>query len=122
MKRPSPKLVATWEKKLQDAGVDNIEQADGNLKKWHNHYIMRRFTADTFGERQRYFELAGQWLEHGTFETGFHKLVWAEHAEGYSQVDIARKLKTSVAKVAEAVIVTAKEAGLPYARRKKSTK
>lgn len=96
MKKPSKALLDKWDKKLAKAGfVDCESRENGMLHKWHGPYWQARFTPETFEERRRYFELATNWLNEGTFETGRHKTAWAHHCEGLSYREIAKLMKTN---------------------------
>lgn len=85
------KLAATWEKKLEKSGLENIEQPDGKLKKW---------SADKFGRRPEwnaskaeYYRAAGKFLYDYKFEAPVDKFVWEMHSNGHSRSEITVALK-----------------------------
>lgn len=108
------KLQEKWYKKAAKAGHEEIESLDEaeRLKKWHCAYIQARFTPQTFEERRRYFELASNWLNEGTFETGRHKTAWAYHCEGLSYREIAKLMKTNYDVIMALVNRCQKDCGL----------
>jgi hypothetical protein len=113
VKKPTKKLQQLWDRKLAKAGFEDAEDRDnGMLKKWHDPYWRLRFTPESFEERRRYFELATDWLNNGTFETGRHKTAWAHHCEGLSYRDIAKLMKTNYDVIMALVQRCQREAGL----------
>lgn len=113
MKRPSKALVAKWDEKLKKAGFVEIENREnGLLNVWADHYWRARYTPESFEERRRYFELATDWLNTGTFETGRHKTAWKWHADGLSYRDIGLKMGITKDVVQPLIQRCQREAGL----------
>ena len=77
-------LVAKWEKKLEESGLENIEQPDGNLKLWASQFFKVRYDATVFEAKEQYYRLAGQFLNDYRFEDKLDKQIWKMHAEGMS--------------------------------------
>lgn len=119
MKKPSKELLAKWDKKLAKAGFVDAEQRDTEmLHKHHDYYWRRRFTAETFAARQRYFELADQHHQEGFFDTGSDKRIWRMHADGLSLSEIAKATGKSRTVIFETVKKIKIQAGLRYAETK----
>lgn len=92
-------LQAKWYKKLEQSGFSDIEQNDdnpgkvgGNLKTWSGSF-MANMEKTSFEDKQRYFELAGQFLHEYKFEDSSEKRVWELHSQGLSIREIARAIK-----------------------------
>lgn len=88
-------LQAEWYAKLQGTGFKDAEQLDGNLKEWHSFAFPRITGRDTIKARAEYYVLAGNFLYDYKFETPRDRLVWAMHAEGMSEREIASKITTT---------------------------
>lgn len=121
MRKPSKKLIETWDKKLAKAGHVEIEDRDtGMLKTWSDHYFRRRYSPEAFAAKQRYYELCTDWLNDGFFDTGTEKEIWDMHSNGLTLVEIAAKVKMSKTKVNEIIFKIRKQAGIRDVQRKAS--
>lgn len=87
------KLAAVWEKNLKKSGLENIEQADGKLKKWSSDKFGRR--PEWNASKTEYYRLAGQFLHSHEFVNPMEKMVFEKHAEGLSYPEIIKALKKS---------------------------
>lgn len=114
MRKPTKALIAQWDRKLAKAGFVDAEERDSNenMKRWHDFYFRRRYTAETFEAKQRYFELATDWLNSGTFENGTAKKAWSMHAEGLSYREIGAKLGFSKDKAQIVIQQCQRDSGL----------
>ncbi len=88
-------LQATWDAKLKKSGFVDIEQRDGNLKRWDGDKIPRRLSNLKFQVQAEFYRSAGMFLHEHTFVTSSEKNVWALFAEGLTVRDISKKLKKS---------------------------
>lgn len=90
-------LKDSWYKKLKKSGFNDIETADGALKKSHTD-LFSVYHAD-YGSiyleaKEEYFRLARQLLHDYKFSTPQQKLVWQLHSEGLSIRTIIKVLKS----------------------------
>lgn len=83
-------LQAKWYKKLSKNGFEDIEQLDGNLKKWSNKKasVIRDSQAE-------YYRLAQQYLHSNRFPSKLDKVVWEYHSMGLSIVKISKQMDKS---------------------------
>ncbi len=95
------KLQKTWEKKLSDSGLENIEQADGNLKIWTSSFFRSRYNPTLWKAKEDYYRLAGQFLNDHKFESTVEKLIWQLHSEAVSIRNIYLELKRLKKKIAK---------------------
>lgn len=89
------KLQQKWYKKLEKSGFKDIEsplKPGQPLKHWDSIDFQLDHTKETFLEKQRYYELAGQLLHSFKFKSRIDRRIWKMHAEGVSTTDIAKKL------------------------------
>lgn len=98
MDRNSPefkKLQAEWNKKLAASGFEDIEDSNGQLKgKWSGDSDIRnKYTELTYAAKERYYQLAGQFLNDYPFKTEKDRIIWEMHSEGISIRDIVKALK-----------------------------
>jgi hypothetical protein len=93
------KLQSKWYKKLADAGFEDIEQEDGNLKRWASSVFKSRYDPTLFAAKEEYYRLAGQFLHDHVFDTRVEKMIWERHTAGISQEDIHLQLKARGIKI-----------------------
>ena len=87
-------LQEKWYKKLKDTGFNDIESDENTLKRWEGHaFVKSRYQVATFESKQKYFALAGQFLNECKFETRKHKIIWEMHCDGKSTREIEKELK-----------------------------
>lgn len=84
-------LQAKWDKKLKDSGFEDIEQRDGNLKRWSLDKTV--FQRERDSAKEEYYRLAGHFLYDHEFESEKDRKVWELHAEGNSLNTIIHKLR-----------------------------
>ena len=85
-------LQNSWYKKLEKLGFQDIEQSDGNLKRWHGQDF-KAIHATAFEYKAEYYRAAGYFLNHYQFASKREKLIWELHSQGVSNRDIAKILK-----------------------------
>lgn len=86
-------LQSTWYKKLEDTGFVEIEQPDGNLKKWSSYLVSQAY--EVRQAKEEYFRAAGKFLYDHKFKDEYERQVWAFHAQGlslYKTVDALKAL------------------------------
>jgi hypothetical protein len=87
-------LKEKWYKKLAASGFNDIEKDEDTLKVWESHaFGKHRYNAKLYDSKEKYFALAGQFLNEAKFESRRHKLIWKLHSEGASIRDIEIELK-----------------------------
>jgi hypothetical protein len=94
-KKDFQKLQKKWYNKLAKAGfkdLENVFVSGEPLLHWDSIEFQRYFSPDSFLERQRYYELAGQLLNEFKFKDKRDKKIWEMHTKGVSQRDIAKKV------------------------------
>ncbi len=91
-------LKKKWDAKLVKSGLENIEQEDGNLKKWSNSLYKNESNPVVIQAKEEYYRLAAQMLHDYPFKNGVERYIWEQHSEGLSIRDIVKKLKKSGAK------------------------
>ena len=84
------KLQDKWYNKLKNSGFEDIEQADGNLKKQAKSIHILYYKPVAYEAKQRYFELAGQFLYWYKFKNEVEKKIWTLHSEGMSNIKISK--------------------------------
>lgn len=87
-------LTKKWYKKLEDSGFEDIEAADGNLKRWSNKFYLRDSTRVLFESKQEYYRMAGHFLHETSFRNERERLIWELHSEGIGVEDTISILKT----------------------------
>ncbi len=83
--RPKPQtyeeLKTHWYAKLAAGGFDDIEAADGRLKRWSNTFAKN---ASKFQNKEEYYRMAGRFLHDHKFKNATDKKIWELHSEGLS--------------------------------------
>lgn len=97
-KKLDPKnLKAVWYKKLKDAGFSDIEQEDGNLKKWSTPKSISSVRKDPsllkMAGDMEYYRLAGHFLNDHSFSSELERVIWEYHSNGMGVREIAAELK-----------------------------
>jgi hypothetical protein len=90
------KLQKKWYKKLADKGFKDIENSDipGHpLIHWDSFHFQQMWTPQSFLEKQRYFELAGQMLHDFKFKRKIDKEIWKMHCEGKPAKEISEAVE-----------------------------
>ncbi len=83
--------------------IENTKYGDkAMLLRWDSHYFANR-KGLTSEMQARYYELARHFLTNHYFDTSKDKLIWEQHAEGLSMVNIAKKLKIKHSQVRKAM-------------------
>lgn len=93
-------LNNTWKKKLKKSGFDDVEQADGNLKRWDSHFFIVHHNPTLYHAKEAYYRYANQFLHEHKFETRLEKFIWEKHAAGISLQDIVKAIKKTKMKAA----------------------
>lgn len=100
------RLQAKWYKKLKQTGFEDIEDTNSPnemLKSWDSLYFLSRYDGNAFLAKQRYFELARQFLHEHVFDSSREKSIWTEFSEGASIRQIARRRRVSIYKIRKIV-------------------
>lgn len=103
MKKPTAKQQLLWNKKLKKSGFVDIEDSKGYLKEYDSRYFQDRYHPESFVNKERYYQLAGQLIHSYPFLNVREKKVWTMHAEGTSQEVIATKMKVDQATISRIV-------------------
>ena len=88
-------LRLKWYKKLAREGFVDIEQDEHNLKAWESTLAKYRYTSKRFTSTEKYYQLAGQFLNSYKFETKKDRRVWELHSGGLSERKLAKKMRVS---------------------------
>lgn len=86
-------LKKKWDEKLKSSGLENIEQEDGNLKKWSNSFYSEESSEIVRQAKEEYYRLATQVLHSYPFKKTTHQFIWEQHSNGVSVRDIAKALR-----------------------------
>ena len=94
------KLKAVWDKKLEKLGTPNIEQEDGNLKRWSTSIYSEKRNGLYYQDNKAYYDSveeyyrsAGHFLHDYAFKDEMHRLIWEMHAEGKSVREIVPTIR-----------------------------
>jgi hypothetical protein len=85
------KLQAKWYKKLADEGFQDIESPNSPkemLKQWDSFYFQARYAPQDFEDKQKYYEMAREFLHVHKFESRMEKQVWEMYSEGVPYQEI----------------------------------
>lgn len=96
------KLKAKWDKKLADAGFEDIENEDGSLKAT-THPRTVQLALQEKEERETYYRIAAGFLHNHQFENSLERQIWTQHCDGIGARSIAKTLKITAYK-AEKII------------------
>jgi hypothetical protein len=89
------KLNEKWNKKLEKAGFEDIEEFNSPkelLKAWHNTRFAAKYTLNMFDETREYYLAAANLLNTFTFKNHRDRKIWTMHSEGIPERHIAQKL------------------------------
>lgn len=87
MTKIDQRLLAKWNKKLAESGLDDIEVSSSYLKRctWN--------LGDNFSHaNEQYYIYCRQYLFDGEFESPTEKRVWGLHSEGLSYDSIIKQI------------------------------
>lgn len=91
------KLTAEWDRKLKEAGFEDIESRNEVLKDYHSLRFIKqgRSALDLLSlqSKESYYRSAEQFLHRHKFESPIDKIVWKLHSEGVSFRNIAKQVK-----------------------------
>lgn len=88
-------LQQQWYKKLKDKGFNDIESNEINLKR-NSSYFKEEYSIDNFKAKERYYQLAGQLTYSHPWKNIRDKQVWAYHAEGKTDKEVADLTQVSL--------------------------
>ena len=93
------KQKAFWYKKLKEAGFEDIESDENNLKSWSSK-LARKNPPEIWQAKATYYSMARSFLNSHTFQNNLDKIIWEYHTEAISVRDIVETLnKTKVIKI-----------------------
>lgn len=84
-------LQRKWNEKLRDSGFIDAERDGKLIQNSANSY--RTQIREVIENKQRYFELLGQWYHEEMFTNSVHNFVMRRRSEGISQKQISRELR-----------------------------
>jgi hypothetical protein len=88
-------LQAEWDSKLKRSGFKDLEnRRTGLLHEWESSKAKRLADSGKFQEKERYYQLAGQFLHDHKFVNLEHE-IWRLHSEGDSVRTIVKKIKAA---------------------------
>ena len=88
-----PKTARLWRLKLKHSGFNDIEDSVGNLKEHHAHkFRSKRKSHTEIVVKERYYQLASQLAHSHKFDSDLDHAVWALHANGKYESEIADML------------------------------
>jgi hypothetical protein len=101
MPKRQPKRVKTlkeeqdkWYARLAKDGFKDIEDRDEKLKQYASSALTHNYRVPlVFDAKERYYQLAGQFLHMHKFDSRLEKFMWSQHCEGVSIEDIVDKVK-----------------------------
>ena len=106
MKPDSPefkKLQKQWDKKLKDAGFDDIEQRDGKLKVWSDRF--HKSGIEISGPAKfAYYRAAGIFLNDYAWPSVIDQAIWAKHADGKSYITIINEFANEGVTIRKSVV------------------
>lgn len=87
-------LKAKWYKRLQKDGFKDIEKPDGSLKMDAHYNTMYNYRNPIiYDAKERYYQLASQFLHDHKFSSRLEKFIWEQHCEGVGIVNIVKEIK-----------------------------
>lgn len=96
-------LHKEWQKKLEDSGFVDVEQADGHLKQYHASLFRRKKTKTFNSTKKEYYRIAGQFLHMHRFKNQLEHDIWSAHCVGKSFREIGEVKNISEQKVRRTV-------------------
>lgn len=91
------KLRDFWYAKLKKDGFEDIEDVNSPhemLIKWDYMRFQVKYTPQKFIEKQRYYQMAYQFLNQYDFANEQEKSIWELHAEGFGCREIAKRISS----------------------------
>lgn len=89
-------LQSQWNDKLKDDGFEDIEQDDGNLKRWDSVFFKINQNDVQFEAKETYYRLAGNFLYEHKFANELERTIWKMHSTGESLRHITKALEKSL--------------------------
>lgn len=87
-------LQSKWYKRLQKDGFKDIEKPDGSLKMDAHYNVMYNYRNQTvYDAKERYYQLASQFLHDHKFSSRLEKIIWEHHTHGIGIVNIVKEAK-----------------------------
>jgi hypothetical protein len=86
-------LTSIWYEKLKQKGFEDVEQDPDTLKRWASQYYSRRYDEKEFEDKEKYYQLAGQFLYEHKFKSSREQLIWQMHSEGEFIEDIVKAVQ-----------------------------
>lgn len=83
-------LQETWEKKLSDSGLGNIENEKGQLLNWHS-FMFRNTNQISREVTAFYYECAQDLCNNFEFANWEHREIWSLHCQGLSVREITEE-------------------------------
>lgn len=105
------KLQKKWYQKLNEAGFEDIEDAEGRLKATTHPRTVKRALSDR-EERETYYNIARDFLNNHKFESQTEESVWELHCEGIGYRTIAQKLGEKDRRIYDVLVRLQKLAGV----------
>lgn len=85
------RLREEWYSKLTESGFNDIEKDERLKQRSGNSYRTQNLTL--IENKQRYFDLLGQWAHEEEFKTEIHRIVMERRSQGVKIKDIVLELK-----------------------------
>lgn len=106
-------LKAKWDKKLSDAGFEDIENGDGSLKASTDSRTIQ-YALKEKEARETYYSIAREFLNSQCFAhfESVYREIWEFHCDGIGARTIAKKLKITSYRVETAITTLQKLAKL----------
>ena len=100
-KKELKKLTSLWNRKIRQAGFEDLETESGHLKEYTSS-VMDAVSVEDFKDTERYFELAREILAKNYLK-GREKYIWHHYCEGYTQEKIAKMTGLSQTRIADII-------------------
>lgn len=105
--RPPKKLLDKWYKKLKDAGFDDAERNENDLKTTFISQAAahhRRDAGVVWEAKAEYYRLAEHFLNEYKFASELDKVIWTYHTEAISARNIADTLSRAGIKITKSPV------------------
>lgn len=86
-------LTKQWYKVAADSGFHDIEQEDGNLRRWHGADFVQNYSPERFNAKADYYRKADQFGFRHVFDSDADKLIWTMHSSGLTIREIERAVQ-----------------------------
>lgn len=87
-------LQEKWYKKLKKSGFEDVETPDGKLKEWDSNFFRQQYDGIKVKAKERYYQLAGQFLHSHRFKNRLHRKIFKLHSQGFNKVEILKLINT----------------------------